>query len=688
MKQITTSLALLFFLSVNAQQVFNGTGGSITNNGVPTTFKLNVSGLSGQLDHTFGLVEVCLDITHPDMQEISISLLSPSGMIVELANGASQDGTNFTGTCFNHASGTSITKGTAPYSGSFKPMGYLGRFNAAKPGNGEWKLFVKDYLNNPNAGTLNSWSLKFGPSPAAPVTFTSSNLPIVFVNTNNQTISTNSILVTIGIVDNGGASRNHVTDSWNHFSGKAEFHFRGSSSLIFEKKSFKIDLVTDAGLPNNVSLLGMPAESDWVLTASYSDKTFIRNPLTMHLFRQMGHYGARSRYVELVINNEYQGLYILTEKPKRNFQRVDVARITSIDNTFPNITGGYIIQIDRTDEPGWYSKFPGISTSGAKFYYQYSYPKPEEITPTQKSYIQNVLDTFETVLNGPDFANPVTGYRKYANVETFIDLLIINELSKNADGYKLSTYLYKDHILDGGKLNAGPVWDYDIAWHNCNYGNTFSEQWWQWEQPENTNPSPTWWQKMVTDPYFKDRLYCRYHTLRKNALSNASINAYIDQCAEEIAEAQARNFTQYPIMNAYVFPNPVEQQGPDYNAVVADLKSWVAKRSAWMDSNIPGFCNSVSLAENSESGGIIGAFPNPFTQNLYLRYHTSGSTSVKAELFNMVGSRMVSVEKNTGMAGEFEEDIDTKDLPAGTYLLKLTIDNREFYKKIIKTQNQ
>jgi hypothetical protein len=678
----------LFLVSVHAgAQVFTGTGGTILNNGgQETVFNLNVANLSpAQIDSTFGITEVCFDITHPDVNELSVSLMSPSGKKIQLTGVLSCTGGNFSSTCLNNTAGTSITRGASPYSGTMVPVGNLGRFNSGVPGTGTWKLYVKDFVAGSNAGSLNSWSIKFGAAPPKPVRLLSSNLPIVFVNTGGTQPGETDVITELGIIDNGGA-RNNIGDPINHFNGKAAVHTRGSSSKMFEKPSLKVELRDASGLYDlEVPMLGMPAESDWVLTAGYSDKTFLRNPLSQHLYRKMGRYSPRTRFVELILNGEYFGVYTFMEQPKRGKDRVSVAKMTAMDNQFPYITGGYIVQINRTDDPGWYSLYPGISNSSSKFYYQYNYPRSEEISEQQKGYIKAVLDSFETAMASPTFADPKTGYRKYINDDTFIDFLIINEFSRNPDAYKLSTYLFKDNTMNGGKVSVGPVWDYDIAWHNCNFGDAFNEKYWQYQNTNNEYPIPTWWKQLMTDKAFQDKLYCRYHTLRKGLLSNNEIYAYIDESSQLLAESQQRNFRQFPIMGAYIYPNPQQQDGATYQKEIADLKDWVQKRGAWLDANVPGYCATVSLDEQVVEATGLNAFPNPFSGTLKVIYTTGESGVTRIRMLDVTGAEVYSETRPASASGEGSADLRVSSLPPGVYILQISSDNVTRQVRVMKT---
>ena len=172
-----------------------------------------------------------------------------------------------------------------------------------------------------------------------------STLPIVFINTNgNEILDEDRITCDMGIINN--KKLNKLTDIFNEYNGKISIELRGSSSQqFFPKKSYSLETQTTNGSNNNVSLLGMPEENDWILYGPYSDKTLIRNNLTYYLSSQMGHYAPRSEYCELFINNEYKGTYLLIEKIKRDKNRVNIKEFDSED-----LSGGYIIKIDKSKD--------------------------------------------------------------------------------------------------------------------------------------------------------------------------------------------------------------------------------------------------------------------------------------------------------------------------------------------------
>jgi len=150
------------------------------------------------------------------------------------------------------------------------------------------------------------------------VSFTSSNLPLIVINTYGQSIPDDpKIVADMGIIWDTSGKRNTLNDPMNNYKGKIGIEIRGSSSQMFPKKSYGFETRSDNVTSADVSLLGLPAENDWVLYAPYTDKTMIRDVLTYTLDAALGHYSPRCRFVELFLNGSYDGVYVLMEKIKR-----------------------------------------------------------------------------------------------------------------------------------------------------------------------------------------------------------------------------------------------------------------------------------------------------------------------------------------------------------------------------------
>ena len=405
------------------------------------------------------------------------------------------------------------------------------------------------------------------------VDFTSSNLPIIIIQTDKRTLTNREKTgATMKIIDNG-SKRNKVTDPANGYDGKIKIKLRGNSSLFFDQKRFTFETLNSDGKADNVELLGMPADNDWVLLAPYNDISMMRDVFAFDMWNNMGHWAPRTRYCEVVMNGSYIGVYILCEKIKRGENRLDIAKLKKSDTTGVDITGGYIVRIDPPDEgeKSFTSDVPGIITGGmggfggpgggfggfggpgggfgghATVTWTYFYPKSDKITPEQEEYISNYIKTTEKVIQSDYFADPQKGYAKYIDVESFVDYIIHTELSLNADGLKRSTYFYKTKQNEdgtGGKLHAGTVWDYNLAYGNCNFANGNKTDAWIYEGGE-TNPTPAMFKRLMEDPAFVAKVKARWKELRKGYLSDANINRFIDERAALLKESQARQYQKY-----------------------------------------------------------------------------------------------------------------------------------------------
>ena len=336
------------------------------------------------------------------------------------------------------------------------------------------------------------------------------------------------------------------------YDGNIGIKLRGNSSLTFNQKKYTIETRDADGKEQNVSLLGMPEASSWVLLSPYNDVSMMRDPLAFHLWREMGHWGPRTQMVEVLMDGEYLGIYILSEAIKRGESRVNIDKMEATDVEGRNLTGGYLLRIDTYNEEDatFPSKVPGIGEGimDSQITWSCIYPKKKNLLPEQMAYIQHYVDEMEQVIQSDDFANPQTGYAHYIDVPSFVDYFIHTELSMNADGFKRSAYFYKERQKDdgtGGKLFAGPVWDYNLAYGNCNFCNADKIDAWCFEGG-NTQPTPAFWQRLLQDPAFQRAVKTRYQTLRKTVLSDRAIYAYIDQHSRMLDKAKERHFKEYP----------------------------------------------------------------------------------------------------------------------------------------------
>ena len=370
---------------------------------------------------------------------------------------------------------------------------------------------------------------------------------------------------------------------------------RGSSSQYFPKKSYGFETWDESGEDLDVSLAGYPEEEDWILYGPFSDKSLIRNVLIYRLSNLIGRYATKTSFYNLQINDEFLGLYVLMEKIKRDKNRVDISKNRSDD-----ISGGYIIKIDKATgdsscESCYNRSFSfrsnydgnGSLSENSPVYFIYHYPKPDVITEDQKSYIQSVIDTFETVLVSDDNFDDIN---EIIDIDSFVDFFIINELTKNIDGYRLSTYLNKDY---NGKLKMGPIWDFNLAFGNADYCDAANTQAWLYNFnrvcPGDLWQVPFWWRKLMESVYFKERLKEKWQLYRSTELSDGSIDSLIDSYVEYLDTNTmiSQNFYVWPILGKYVWPNYFI--GSSHNQEIDFLKGWISQRLNWMDGQINNF---------------------------------------------------------------------------------------------------
>ena len=515
-------------------------------------------------------------------------------------------------------------------------------------------------------------------------TFTSSNLPVVIINTNGQAIPDDpKIMADMGIIYNGSGIRNNVTDTKNNYNGKIGIEIRGKSSQQFPMKSYSVELWDAAGASVNKSILGMPTESDWVLYAPYTDKTLMHNVLAYAISNGMGHWAAHCRYVEVLLNNNYIGVYVLMEKIKRGAARIDIPKLKTSDISGDALTGGYIFKIDKIDagEEGWFSQVkPYNAVRNQRIQFIYYYPKTADIVAPQKDYIKTYVDSFELALNSNSFQDTATGFRKFAEINSFIDYNILNEISRNVDGYRLSSYFYKDKKSKGGKIIAGPVWDYDIAFRNANYCEGSSTSGWAYQFnsicTSDTWLIPFWWERFMQDSAYKSNLRCRWKQLRQTSLSNQHINFLIDSINTLLGEAQQRHFQKWPILGQYVWPNP-NPIPTTYAEEISTLKQWLTSRIGWMDTNIPNTGACADWPADVNGTMIIKVFPSPFKNNLQVQVQSKKTQTIKLQISNAIGQVVYSKQISAVVGINSLSDFSLVKWAAGVYNFYFTTEDGE-----------
>lgn len=438
---------------------------------------------------------------------------------------------------------------------------------------------------------------------------------------------------------------------------RAGSHIRGSSTESYDKRNLAIETWTEVNREDkDVEVLGMPADSDWVLYApNQFDRNYLHNPVAMELGRQMGHYASRTRLAEFFFNtiggaitypggpgtthSGYAGVYVVMEKIKQNQARLDIARLDAADTNATTITGGYVMKIDRANDaddvnnftPGAWptGRFPWITGNHANWNTQpIIFHDPDGLTigtrPTQRTWFINYIAAFEAALTATTWTNRDTGYRAYIDEDQWIENHMLNVFPFNVDGYRLSGYFYKERDEPGrplsGKLKQGPLWDYDRSqgtgsvdprpfnprqWKRQIGGDQGTDLFGNNDNTTGTRLGVRWWWQMFNDPDFWQRWVDRWQDMREGGIwSTTNVTSLIDRLANQVRQAAPRNAARWPSGNSIGTPTAgtVSADGYTYNfpgtyqGEIDFLKKWWTDRLDFVETN---FLRRPSLSQPS-----------------------------------------------------------------------------------------
>lgn len=362
------------------------------------------------------------------------------------------------------------------------------------------------------------------------------------------------------------------------------YHLRGTSSSLFEKTPYRVEFRDNTDDDADHPVLGMPAESDWVLRGPYPDKALIREALTFDLARAMGFQAPRYAFVEFYHNvadrplsaDDYLGVYMIVETIKNSKNRLDLKQLDEDDVTLPKITGGYIFKFE------WLTaEEPTLECEGrpATCWHYLEVVDPSPLQPEQRAWLTQHLQQFNDLMQSRGFADPTTGYPAWIDTASFVDSLIINELTRNFDAYARSSYFHKDR---DGKITAGPLWDLDIT-YGVGGGDNLETAGWQYEQPRWPKPN-NWINRLVTDPVFLDLVRARWAQLRQGLLSDAQLDARLAALTAPLVNAADRNFQRWPILTEEKIGPIVTPTADTWPGQVQAMRDWMSGRMAWLDS--------------------------------------------------------------------------------------------------------
>lgn len=545
-----------------------------TPNHTPTIIPILVYDLPIIIGSNFGLSSVCLNIQHPELNNLTLKLVAPDGTKVTLMHQIGDTDDDLISTCFTDTS-SPVYNGIAPFTGFFRSTLPLGQVNNGQNPNGLWSIWIYDDIpNEGSSGTFLNATLTFGNQAALPFSFSNSSLPIIELQTQDKAINNyNKVKVAFQSFDSPIGENDWQIDTPT-FSGSAYIEWQGWSAPGLPKKNFDFDIADMQGNKINVALLGLPPENDWILKAEFLDPTLIKNNLVFELFQKMGRYAPRTRFCEVVLDGEYLGIYTLQEKVKRDKNRVKIDKLLPNEVSFPSLSGGYIYEINNTGSAfDWTSNYNPINESTTDYNVEFRvvYPDRDWLPDEQLNYIKAFTDSFELALASAQYQDSTLGYRAFTDVYSFIDFMLISEFAANYDTYGRSFFLVKENQNDGGKLKAGPPWDFDQS-----FGYYWpSPQGWVWEITNYYWPFPFWWSKFWSDEQYRRETECRWKSYRQGALSDSVIQQTIDSLQLRIGSSISRNEMVWP-----------KQNGISHQENINNLKTWISQRLIWIDDSL------------------------------------------------------------------------------------------------------
>lgn len=399
------------------------------------------------------------------------------------------------------------------------------------------------------------------------VTNKSSGIPSVYINTEGGAPildKENYVEATIRIDGDG---------KYDNFEGATSIRGRGNSTWEMPKKPYKLKLDKEA------PLFGMNSHREWAVLANYFDKTFLRNITAFEISRiaEMS-WTPSSVSFELYLNEAYQGVYAMTEQVRVSKERFDIELVKPTDISGEALTGGYFLELDFHFDEAYKFK-----TERAKLPIMFKDPKKP--TVEQFNYVQSYYNLAEEVLYSENYKDSENGYRKYIDVESFINYYIVQELSKNVDGNMRGSCFMA--IRRNGKIEQPLVWDFDLAFGNADYIT--------WEQGATSagwdgwyiKTCSPWFDRLFEDPQFVEELKDRWNELKPQL---DKLPSFIKEHALMLDDAQTRNFSTKETNGAGWDINKVDwntsRVSGSYKAEINYLVTFVEKRIGWLDSNI------------------------------------------------------------------------------------------------------
>ena len=407
--------------------------------------------------------------------------------------------------------------------------------------------------------------------------FQPTNLPLLVINSENgempkgrdkeTKVKANYLLINEGKVN---------------MKKTGKIKLRGNSSLNSEKKPYLINF------DEKIKVLDMPAkERKWTLIPNMYDKTLMRNILGYKMSFIFGlKYTPYCRFIDIILNGDYVGNYMICDKIEVSKDRVDITKMDETCIQEPEISGGYLVQgtgSSMNQDPSTFKTDKGITLT-------YEYPKPEDITEEQKIYLKNKLDEIE--------AKVYENITENIDLESFARYFLVEDFSANQDGIFNSFYLYKERRDD--KIYFGPVWDFDLAFDNAmvlypsNEKKNFA-----YKFTLSNGSANKFLSNLLSNDTVLKKVKDTWRLMTNTVFTKEVMRDYINEIYELIYESQKLNYIRWDVLNSKQFMEAVIRGS--FEAEVDYLKEFVEKRFKVFGDIVANATSASVLEEASRS---------------------------------------------------------------------------------------
>jgi len=387
-----------------------------------------------------------------------------------------------------------------------------------------------------------------------PYVFTTSAFPAIYIDTNQVAINSKESYVAAQISLRNAAQEVMFEDVLAGVRG------RGNSTWEQAKKPYRIKFDKKRTMFDSSY-----AAKDWTLIANHLDKSMLRNYGAHYLSSLLDGlaFSPAATFVDVYLNNQYNGVYLLSDQIEENAGRVEV-----LQHSDPSVCE-YLLEWDVRAPQEGREDVDYVLANATPFAIKYPKTDGAIMTPNHIAYLKNYLTSFQQALNNHNEEEILS----YIDVASFVDFYLVQELFKNVDIAGISLFFQIKGQGSNRKIHMGPIWDFDLSAGNAHYVDYAPQG--LWAATQNA-----WYAKLL-ETNFANEVASRW-----NAIASNEVDAMIAQIATMAATYQTsfeNNFYKWRILDQTLWPNPPEViAAKSFEAQVTYLIGFLNTRKAWL----------------------------------------------------------------------------------------------------------